>query len=214
MTGNTGARLAIKPHRRSLRLAHYDYSQAGRYFVTVCIEGRRCLLGEIVDEEMRLNDVGKMVEKWWKELENKFPSIEIDAFMTMPNHFHGILVIDQCPGTRRNVGAALRGRPEVGHPRRGAPTLGDIMDWFKTMSTNGYIREVKTQGWPPFSGRLWQRNYYEHVIRNEHELNSIREYIELNPTKWAFDRENPDHPPGAQVPASQKEIEKILGCLP
>jgi len=180
--------------------------------VTVCIEGRRCLLGEIVDEEMRLNDAGRMVDKWWKELENKFPSIEIDAFMTMPNHFHGILVIDQCPGTRRNVGAALRGRPEVGHPRRGAPTLGDIMDWFKTMSTNGYIREVKTQGWPPFSGRLWQRNYYEHVIRNESELTLIREYIQMNPTKWAFDKENPMAIQTA--PAKKEEIENILGGKP
>jgi hypothetical protein len=122
MAGNTGARLAIKPHRRFLRLAHYDYSSAGGYFVTVCMEGRRCLLGEIVGEEIRLNDAGRMVEKWWKELENKFPSLEIDAFMTTPNHFHGILAINQPSQIKRNVGAALCGRPEKGHPRRGAPT--------------------------------------------------------------------------------------------
>jgi hypothetical protein len=99
----------------------------------------------------------------------------------MPNHFHGILIIGQFPDTERNVGVALPGRPEAGHPRRGAPTLGDIVDWF--MSTNGYIRGVKKQNWPAFTGRLWQRNYYEHVIRNENELTLIREYIQMNSAK-------------------------------
>ena len=212
MTGNTGTQLAIKPHRRSLRLAHYDYSQTGAYFVTVCIEGRRCLFGEIVDGEMRLNDAGRMVEKWWKELENKFPSIEIDPFTTMPNHFHGILIIDQSPGTRRNVGAALRGRPEQGHPPRGAPTLGDFIDWFKIFTTNKYIHGVKTQNWPAFTGRLWQRNYYEHLIRNENELTLIREYIQMNPIKWAFDKENPESI--QTTPAKKEEIENILGGKP
>jgi REP element-mobilizing transposase RayT len=161
---------------------------------------------------MRLTDAGRMVEKWWKELENKFPSIEIDAFTTMPNHFHGILIIDQSPGTERNVGAALRGRPGKGHPRRGAPTLGDFMGWFKTMTTNEHIRGVKTQNWPAFTARLWQRNYYEHVIRNENELTLIREYIQMNPGKWAYDKENPE---AVQKPPEKKEeIENILGGRP
>jgi REP element-mobilizing transposase RayT len=180
--------------------------------MTGCTLLRKSLFGEIIDGAMRLSDAGRMVEKWWRELKNKFPTIEIDAFTTMPNHFHGIVIINHPPDAKRNVEAALRGRPEKGHPHRGAPTLGDIVDWFKTMTTNGYIRGVKTEGWPPFPGRLWQRNYYEHVIRNENEMNLIREYIQINPAKWAFDKENPDVI--QTPPAKKEEIENILGARP
>src|SRR3970282_1256675 len=113
-----------------------------------------------MDGEMILNDAGRMVEQWWMELNNKFPDIETDTSMVMPNHFHGIVMI---------VGAALSGRPGFmdwdgfgdGQPLRVAPTLGTIMDWFKTMTTNEYIRGVKQSGWPSFPGKLWQRNYNE-----------------------------------------------------
>lgn len=90
---------AISPHRQSIRLRDYDYSQNGAYFVTICCQNKACLFGEIVNGEVRLNDAGKMVEKWWRELANKFPAIELDEFIIMPNHFHGIVVI---------VGADLR----------------------------------------------------------------------------------------------------------
>ncbi len=183
-------------HRRSLRLKGYDYAQTGAYFVTICTQDRECLLGEIVNGQMIVNVAGRMIEGWWDELTRKFPSIETDTYVVMPNHFHGVVL----------VGAALCGRPEPGrpesesdvqapsgHPRRGAPTLGDIVDWFKTMTTNEYIREVKRQGWPPFPGRLWQRNYYEHIIRGDDELRSIREYIANNPLRWPIDIENPDY---------------------
>ncbi len=130
-----------------------------------------------------------MIEAWWRELPNKFPSIRMDQHVVMPNHFHGILY----------VGAALCGRPGVdsvgerlGRPHRVAPTLGDIISWFKTMTTNQYIRGVKTEGWPPFPGRLWQRNYYEHIIRDEDELNYYCTYIANNPANWQTDKENPD----------------------
>ena len=186
-------------HRRSLRLRDYDYSQAGAYFVTICTQNRECLFGEIADDEMRLNDAGQMVERWWVKLLTKFPSVETDEYVVMPNHFHGIVVL---------VGAALCGRPggevvvEVlsdrrhqghsrpgtGHPHRGAPTLGDIMDWFKTMTTNDYIRGVKQHGWATFPGKLWQRNYHEHIIRNEESYQKIADYILNNPAKWAEDK--------------------------
>ena len=177
-------------HRRSIRLKGYDYAQVGAYFVTICTQNRECLFGEIRDGQISLNDAGQMVGRWWDELTRKFPAVETDAYVAMPNHFHGVIL----------VGAALCGRPEPesnvyatsGHPHRGAPTLGDIVDWFKTMTTNEYIREVKRQGWPPFPGRLWQRNYYERVIRNDDELCHIREYIANNPLRWAVDVENPD----------------------
>jgi putative transposase len=157
-------------HRRqSIRLAGYDYSQAGAYFVTVCTQNKECLFGDIVDGGMRLNDAGCMIQKWWHESSEKFKNIELDEFVIMPNHFHGIIVI---------VGAALCGRPvpyghpakkghtlETGQPHRVAPILGHIIDWFKTMTTNECIRNVKQNNWPSFNGKLWQRNYYEHIIR-------------------------------------------------
>lgn len=183
-------------HRRSIRLNDYDYSQAGAYFVTACNQGRESLLGEVMDGEMILNDAGRMVEQWWLELNNKFPDIKTDTFMVMPNHFHGIIMIVGAalkPAQNDTVGAALCGRPGFteGQPHGVAPTLGTIMDWYKTMTTNEYIRHVKQDNWLPFPGKLWQRNYHERVIRNDEELNRVREYIMHNPARWAEDEDNP-----------------------
>jgi len=98
-----------KHHRRSIRLAGYDYTQAGGYYVTVVTQGRECLFGEVVDGEMRLNDAGRMVERWWAELGNKYPHVIPDAHIVMPNHFHGIVII-----TDQHVGADLRVCPDAG----------------------------------------------------------------------------------------------------
>jgi REP element-mobilizing transposase RayT len=217
-------RPAARPSRRSLRLKGYDYSWPGAYFITIVTQDRACLFGEVVDGEMRLNEAGRRVEKWWAELHHKFPNVQTDEFVIMPNHFHGIVMIMSnpvgadlcvCPdetdaGMGAHVGADLRVCPDntdahmgahTGAPLRvcpddtgahaGAP-LPEIVQWFKTMTTNEYIRGVKQSGWPPFRGRLWQRNYYEHIIRNDDELRRIREYITDNPLRWALDRENPD----------------------
>jgi len=109
----------------------------------------------------------------------------------MPNHFHGIVNI---AGAGRCGRDSKLGQPhdKSGQPRGVAPTLGDIVNWFKTMTTNQYIRGVKQNGWLPFGGKLWQRNYYEHIIRSEEELNHIRQYIVDNPANWRTDEENPD----------------------
>jgi putative transposase len=167
-------------HRRSIRLKGYDYSQPGAYYVTTNTHNRECLFGKIVNGAIVLNDAGKMVEKWWYELNNKFPDIEPDAHIIMPNHFHGIIII---------VGAGLRVCPDnntnMGE-HTGSP-LHKIVQWFKTMTTNDYIKNVKTNNWKPFNKKLWQRNYYEHIIRNENELNKIREYILNNPLNWKTD---------------------------
>jgi REP element-mobilizing transposase RayT len=186
-----------KHHRRSIRLKGYDYSKAGTYFVTICTQNRECLFGDIFDGEICLNDAGCMIQKWWYEAAGKFKNIVLDEFMIMPNHFHGIIAI---------VGATLCGcpgihdRPEINlepanteQPHRVAPTLGDIIDWFKTMTTNEYIRNVRQKNWPTFNGKFWQRNYYEHVVRGEKELHRIRKYIIDNPAKWAEDEDNPAH---------------------
>ncbi|MFH1691268.1 MAG: transposase [Candidatus Omnitrophota bacterium] len=183
-----------------MRLKYYDYAQQGAYFVTVCVNDRKCVFGDVLNDNMVLNDAGKMVDKWWRELSKKYNVVLIDEHKIMPNHLHGIIVIvDQC-----NVGADLCVRPvngnngyannnnmEIvkGRTRRCAPTpmIGTIVQWFKTMSTNEYIRNVKTNNWPPFIIRLWQRNYYEHVIRDESDLVRIREYIVNNPVHWERD---------------------------
>jgi len=182
-------------HRRSIRIPGYDYSQDGWYFVTICTQSRKDMFGEIVKDQMRLNNAGFMVKAWWQKVTGKFPSVQTDEYVVMPNHFHGIINI---------VGATLCGRPDadmadgklaqthnkLGQSHRIAPTLGDIVNWFKTMTTNQYIRDVKQNGWPRFSGKLWQRNYYEHIIRDEDELNRFRRYIANNPANWQTDEEN------------------------
>ena len=176
--------------RRSVRLSGHDYSQRGLYFVTICVQDRMCMFGNIVNEQMRLNNAGLMIKTWWQKVGSKFPPVQTGEYVVMPNHFHGIINI---------VGAAPGGRPirdninnASGQPHRVAPALGDILNWFKTMTTNKYICRVKQNGWPPFPGRLWQRNYYEHIIRNEKDLNHIRQYIAENPINWQTDEENPN----------------------
>jgi len=186
-------------HRRSIRLREYDYSQPGAYYVTICIQGYKFLLGEIVLGQMNQNDAGAMVERAWKCIPQRFPTAEMDEHIVMPNHFHGIL---------RIVGAPLVGAPNAGSPRqragtrgapkqtraptRGAPTFGEMIGAFKSITTDEYIRGVREEGWPRFSETFWQRNFYEHIVRNEQELEKIRDYIRRNPLMWAIDRCNPD----------------------
>ena len=240
-------------HRRSIRLKGYDYSQAGMYFVTICVQKwanaqvganlcvrphpcvRPHLFGKIVDGEMILNDAGKMVDKWCAELSNKFSDITLDAYMIMPNHFHAIIVNN---GGGGNVGADLRVCPDettthgdilgdyagkntdilgeqmvqhgnmlgehgdiLGehvdkHVDKHVDILGEhigsplraVVQWFKTMTTNEYIRGVKTLGWQPFDKKLWQRNYWEHIIRNDNSYQRIANYIINNPANWNNDK--------------------------
>ena len=158
----------------------------GAYFITVCTQNRAALFGEVVGSKEILNPAGEMVERWWAEFGHKFPQIVPDAFVVMPNHVHGIIILSALP-----VGADLRVCPGMTGVHKGA-SLPEIMQWFKTMTTNEYIRNVKQCGWPPFPGKLWQRNYYEHIIRDEDNLNRIRDYIANNPARWDLDRENPE----------------------
>lgn len=178
-------------HRRSIRLRGYDYTQAGLYFVTLCVQNRECLFGEIMDGGMRLNDAGKMIRAVWDEIPAHYPDADIDAFIAMPNHIHGIIAI---------VGAGPRACPDHGQPlhhglpRGVAPTglsLPDVVHRFKTMTTKRYTDGVKQLGWPPFSAKLWQRNYWEHIIRNESECHRVREYIHNNPFQWERDSLHP-----------------------
>ena len=172
--------------RRSIRLRHYDYTQPGAYFVTVCTQHRECVFGEIVDGKMRLNDIGRMIYHVWCELPQYYAGINIDEFVVMPNHFHGIIMI---------VGAGPRARPhaDAGQPRGVAPTMSlpDVVHRFKSLTTTRYRQGVIQNQWPPFSRKLWQRNYYERVIRDDAELNEIRQYVVNNPANWLEDENYP-----------------------
>jgi putative transposase len=125
-----------------------------------------------------------MVQAVWEELSIYYPGVEGDGFVVMPNHIHGVFVL---------VGAGPRACPEKGQPQGVAPTLSlpDVVHRFKTLTTKRYADGVKQSGWSPFVGRLWQRNYYEHIVRDEESLGRIIQYILDNPARWEFDRENP-----------------------
>ena len=239
-------------HRRSIRLKGYDYASEGLYFVTICTQNRECLFGEIKNNEMVLNDAGRMVEKWYNKTQDKFPDIVCHEMIIMPNHFHCIWENVGLHGASA-VGADPRVRPvtnnvrpiennvrpiepnnkrivdndnhvvdkgghvdiqnnndkyhvdeggHVGPPLRVNDILDDsdlventtcsplstVVQWFKTMSTNEYIRGVKQLGWMPFDRKLWQRNYYEHIIRDNVSLQTIAYYIINNPVQWQDDK--------------------------
>jgi REP element-mobilizing transposase RayT len=151
------------------------------YFVTVCTHARECIFGSIIKEKMILNDEGKIVEEVWKNLSVHSPRIEADCYVVMPNHFYGVIAIAN-ETTRSQSGQA--GNRTSGAINR-APTLGEIMRAFKARCTVRINRSRGGQVLP-----VWQRNFYDHVIRNEKDLNRIREYILMNPSRWEWDEEN------------------------
>ncbi|MBI5326386.1 MAG: hypothetical protein HZB41_14120 [Ignavibacteriae bacterium] len=173
-------------HRNTIRLKGYDYSKEGDYYITICTKNREKIFGEIDNNSVRLNDAGLMIEKWYKNIENKFKNVKCDFHIIMPNHIHGIIQI---------VGADLCVCPDIQNEYNKIETQGEhigsplhrIIQWFKTLTTNEYIRNVKNNNWNSFNGRLWQRNYYERIIRNEIEYYKIRDYILNNPLNWKID---------------------------
>jgi REP element-mobilizing transposase RayT len=178
--------------RRSIRLPSYDYSQSGAYFVTIRAQDRECIFGEVLRGQVVLNGPGEMIQSVWRELPGHYHGVELDAFVVMPNHVHGIVIL---------VGAGPCACPEdAGQPRGVAPTsamsLPDVIHRFKSLTTAKYRRGVHDNGWSPVHRRLWQRNYYEHVVRSEEELDSVRQYVANNPACWDQDRENPGRRPG------------------
>jgi len=170
--------------RRTLRLQDYDYSQSGAYFVAICTQKRALLL----DSE----NVKRMINAVWRELDKKYVTVSLDDYIIMPNHVHGIIFIsrsDEQEDIGAREGSQRKEGEHIGSPLR--VPLGRIIQWFKTISTNRYILGVRTEGWQPFLDKLWQRSYYERIVRNEKELNRIREYIRYNPLKWDEDMYNP-----------------------
>jgi len=164
-------------HRRSTRLNRYDYSQAGAYFVTICARERECLFGDIVDGEMRLNEYGTIVEAEWARSSEIRKEIEMDEFIVMPNHVHGIVMIKWHLPVGANGRSPLQMTPK---------SISSFMSGFKSSVTKIINEHRNTPALP-----VWQRNYYEHVIRNEEDLTRIRKYIVENPLKWGDDEDNP-----------------------
>jgi len=192
-------------HRRSIRLKGYDYSRAGLYFITICMQNRDCLFGKIEKSNMQLNDAGIMIEHQWQKLIYRFDNIKLHEFIVMPNHFHRIVESVGVPlvGTQNEEQRQTEQRqtkqqpteqpqtmdqPQKGQPQGIAPTVGDVVGAFKSLSTNDFIRNVKQNNWRTFYKKLWPRNYFEHIIRNEKSYNQISEYMQTNPLKWQDDK--------------------------
>lgn len=184
-------------NRQSIRLRDYDYSQPGYYFATVCTQDRDHLFGRVVgagqctcplgshEAHVELNHAGEMIRNQWREIGQHFNDIQIDIFIVMPNHVHGIFQIIERPtidGRTHDANGRIHGS---------APTaMPDALRRFKRKTTNEYIRGVRFGIYPAFDRRIWQRNYYDRVIRDERDLERIREYIRQNPAKWDTDELN------------------------
>ncbi|MEQ8469346.1 MAG: transposase [Coleofasciculus sp. E1-EBD-02] len=189
-------------HRRSMRLKSYDYNQAGAYFVTICVQNRECLLGTITNQRVQLNEYGEITDQVWNYLPHHFENLEIDAAVIMPNHFHGIIFtgLVSCKGlvskppnppnfpNPPNPCTGLVSKPP--NPFFMQKTqLGKIIAYFKYQTT-----KLINQKRDSIGSRFWQRNYYEHVIRNKKTLNILRKYIIENPWRWDNDQLHPNNP--------------------
>jgi len=161
-------------HRRSIRLKGYDYSKEGSYFITICCQDRICRFGQVENGEMVLNELGLEAYNEWTKLTERFPNMEMDVFQIMPNHMHGIVVLG---------GATLAVAP--GAEASPAPSVSDIIGAYKSLVANRCLDIYKTKN--KILGKLWQRNFYEHIIRDVQSYQRISEYILNNPKKWAND---------------------------
>jgi len=166
------------PHQRhSLRIKKYNYSLPGAYFITICTYRKENILGYIIDGKIELNILGKITEREWLKTFQIRKNIQLDEYVIMPNHFHGIIKLTENKGVLQYAPTNKFQSP--------SQSIGSIVRGFKSAVTRG----IKRLDYP-FLYSIWQRNYYEHIIRNERELNRIREYIQNNPLRWEYDREN------------------------
>jgi REP element-mobilizing transposase RayT len=175
-------------HRRSIRLSEYDYRSEGAYFVTICSYDRACLFGDIVKDAMVLNHWGEIVRSCWTAIPSHFPNIELDSFLIMPNHVHGIIVITEAgsPAEMASLVGAQHAAPSPKQPAVQPGSLGAIIRSFKSATTQILNKQRGTPG-----AKLWQRNYFEKIIRDQSMLDATRLYLETNPAGWSHDEENP-----------------------
>ncbi len=172
-----------KHHRKSIRIKGYDYSSEGAYYVTIVTYRRVRLFGEILNEEMALSDFGRIVDECWRAIPEHFPFVELGAYVVMPNHVHGIIVI----ANGRRGAAMLRPYDDNSNPHKinvKPGSLGAIVRSYKSAVSYRIHKEHNATG-------IWQRNYYEHIIRDEKDLQNKTDYIEANPSLWDEDENNP-----------------------
>ncbi|MBI9050872.1 MAG: transposase [Anaerolineaceae bacterium] len=175
---------ADKHHRRSIRLKGFDYSQPGAYFVTICTHGKECLFGNVDDGEMVLNELGRIVWEIWQSLPARYPQIKLGSAVVMPNHFHTIIEIPTDVGVIHELPLRRTGI-DVNDPKiRRKMLLPKVIGYFKMNSARRINELLNTPGTP-----LWQRNYYDRIIRDKEEYMRIAEYIEYNPLNWQEDEE-------------------------
>ena len=191
-----------KHHRCSIRLVGYDYSQTGAYFVTLVSFQRECIFGEMIGESVHLSAIGRLVEQEWIDIVKHFNWINLDEIVVMPNHILAIIWIEKRRGEASVTGHQEAGQRKISRRVNPQPTqetdaspqpahgtqqgsLGAIIQNFKSIST----RKINIEKGEP-GNRIWQRNYFEHIIRDEPELLRIRQYIIDNPLKWQLDQEN------------------------
>ena len=153
-----------KNNRKNIRLKNYNYQQDGLYFVTICIKNREHLLGKISNNEYFIYDSGVMIQSVWNNLSQYYQGVKSHDFVVMPNHIHGIIEL-----------------------KNSDMTLSEIIQRFKTFTTYQYINGVHHENWKSFNKRLWQRNYHEHIIRNDESLGKLQQYILNNPMQWKND---------------------------
>lgn len=158
------------PTRRNLRLPGWDYRSPGPYGITMVTQNRAWFFGDVVDGGVVLNAAGVMADAVWQDMAIEFPRVSLDAFVVMPNHMHTIVRLSH-------------------HGPAGNPSLGDVVQRFKSITTARYSTGVHEQGWEPYDRRLWQQEYYDHIIRDEEDLNRSRRYITANPANWGVDRD-------------------------
>ncbi|MDT8442481.1 MAG: transposase [Desulfuromonadales bacterium] len=175
-------------HRRSIRLRDFDYATAGAYFITVCAHERQCTFGDIVDGVVGLNEMGGMVRDCWTAVPGHFGQCALDEFVVMPNHFHGIIQIVGARFIAPACAGAMTDKTKGAMNR--APTVGEIVRAFKARCTHTINHHRQTPGAP-----VWQRNYYERIIRNDRELAETRQYIAANPAQWHNDENRPETTP-------------------
>jgi REP element-mobilizing transposase RayT len=165
----------IYPQRKRLRLQGFDYRTPGAYFITLCTEHRAHLFGTVEAGQMRPNAAGEMVLSIWSSIPEKFVDVQLDEFVVMPNHIHFLIWMAWTLTTP---------------PSPPEHSLIEVMRWFKSLSTAKYRQGVADAGWPAFPGKLWQRSYYDHIVRDQAALDAIRRYIAANPARWTMDLYN------------------------
>lgn len=175
-----------------LRLRNHDYREPGAYFLTLCLQKGQCLLGSISGATISLTPAGTMAMSCWERIPERFATVDLAGFVIMPNHMHGIVILD----TDNN-----------GEIPGDAPSLSDVVQSFKQCTLRGYARGVKEQRWPRCNGKLWQRGYMDHVIRNDREWERLTRYIETNVERWEDDTFHPQRPhdaPESSAPPARR----------